>query len=107
MERILNFLDKSTNGKCYKSFKYSLDDLEVPSLIYDDKPKIVLQPKAETDKRKQKYISVKEEAEKYKGNSIFKYFLDGSRKTYKVNAARKSKVDDNTARMQSIKQLGV
>lgn len=27
--------------------------------------------------------------------------------TDKVNAARKSKVDDNTARMQSIKQLGV
>ena len=27
--------------------------------------------------------------------------------SYKVNAARKSKVDDNTARMQSIKQLGV
>ena len=25
----------------------------------------------------------------------------------KVNVARKSKVDDNTARMQSIKQLGV
>lgn len=85
MERILNFLDKSTNGKCYKSFKYSLDDLEVPSLLYDDKPKTVLQPKAETDKRKQKYVSVKEEAEKYKGNSIFKYFLDGSRKTYKVD----------------------
>ena len=30
--------------------------------------------------------------------------LDGN---FKVNAARKSKVDDNTARMQSIKQLGV
>ena len=28
-------------------------------------------------------------------------------KIFKVNAARKSKVDDNTARMQSIKQLGV
>ena len=26
---------------------------------------------------------------------------------YTVNAARKSKVDDNTAKMQSIKQLGV
>ena len=26
---------------------------------------------------------------------------------FKVNAARKSKVDDNTAKMQSIKQLGV
>lgn len=85
MEKILNFLDKTTNGKCYKSFKYSLDDLDVPSLVYDDKPKVILQPKAETDKRKQKYISVKEEANKYKKNSIFKYFLDGSRKTYKVD----------------------
>ena len=27
--------------------------------------------------------------------------------SFKVNAARKSKVDDNTAKMQSIKQLGV
>ncbi|RGL87896.1 hypothetical protein DXC44_05905 [Phocaeicola vulgatus] len=27
--------------------------------------------------------------------------------SYKVNAARKSKVDDNTAKMQSIKWLGV
>ena len=32
---------------------------------------------------------------------------DGCISVYKVNAARKSKVDDNTARMQSIKQLGV
>ena len=85
MERILNFLDKSTNGKCYKSFKYCLDDLEVPSLIYDDKSQTILQPKAETDNRKKKYISVKEDAEKHKGNSMFKYFLDGSRKTYKVD----------------------
>lgn len=30
-----------------------------------------------------------------------------SKLLFKVNAARKSKVDDNTARMQSIKQLGV
>ena len=30
-----------------------------------------------------------------------------AKEKFKVNAARKSKVDDNTARMQSIKQLGV
>ncbi|MEO4826815.1 hypothetical protein ABHZ00_18040 [Bacteroides uniformis] len=29
------------------------------------------------------------------------------RQFYKVNAERKSKVDDNTAKMQSIKWLGV
>lgn len=33
--------------------------------------------------------------------------IDATIVTIKVNAARKSKVDDNTARMQSIKQLGV
>ena len=33
--------------------------------------------------------------------------VDGNASNYKVNAARKSKVDDNTAKMQSIKQLGV
>ena len=31
------------------------------------------------------------------------YFTD----CFNINAERKSKVDDNTARMQSIKQLGV
>ena len=29
------------------------------------------------------------------------------KRKFNVNAARKSKVDDNTAKMQSIKQLGV
>jgi hypothetical protein len=50
MERILNFFDKVTNGKCYKLFKYSLDDVNVPALQYDDKPKIILEPKTETKK---------------------------------------------------------
>ncbi len=36
----------------------------------------------------------------------FKFVL-ANPMTGKVNAARKSKVDDNTAKMQSIKQLGV
>ena len=37
------------------------------------------------------------------------YFVckDTKKLKNKVNAARKSKVDDNTAKMQSIKQLGV
>ena len=61
------------------------------------------------------------------GNAVLRRFLDSDIKeirifsrdekkqddmrhhllSSKVNAARKSKVDDNTARMQSIKQLGV
>ena len=41
-----------------------------------------------------------------KSEDKIKAFLTDRVKS-KVNAARKSKVDDNTARMQSIKQLGV
>lgn len=37
----------------------------------------------------------------------YMYGTGGVSNGFKVNAARKSKVDDNTARMQSIKQLGV
>ena len=43
-------------------------------------------------------------------NTIIEFnftLLSGRIHKNKVNAARKSKVDDNTARMQSIKQLGV
>ena len=38
---------------------------------------------------------------------MYESVLSISYQAYKVNAARKSKVDDNTAKMQSIKQLGV
>ena len=40
------------------------------------------------------------------GNALY-YKKCYKAEIFKVNAARKSKVDDNTARMQSIKQLGV
>ena len=48
-------------------------------------------------------------AKNYEGATIKEAYVaeKESGKVYKVNAARKSKVDDNTARMQSIKQLGV
>ena len=34
-------------------------------------------------------------------------FISCKKEEFKVNAERKSKVDDNTAKMQSIKWLGV
>lgn len=40
-------------------------------------------------------------------NIKFSEVLNNEVENTKVNAERKSKVDDNTARMQSIKQLGV
>ena len=40
-------------------------------------------------------------------NELSEVVIKRDKSVFKVNAARKSKVDDNTARMQSIKQLGV
>lgn len=44
----------------------------------------------------------------FNGTSQYECVIDqGKIKNFKVNAERKSKVDDNTAKMQSIKWLGV
>lgn len=48
-----------------------------------------------------------EEGQECSTQKINSYFEQANLPKYNVNAARKSKVDDNTAKMQSIKQLGV
>lgn len=36
MSKILEIISKETNGKSFKSFKYSFEGIEVPTLSYDD-----------------------------------------------------------------------
>jgi len=87
METILDYIAKETDGKTYKSFKYCFDVIEVPKLIYDDKPDIRVKKIGETDKGIKKTKSLFELAKKISktGKPLFKYFLDGSRRTYKVD----------------------
>lgn len=89
MERILNILAKETSGTCYKSFKYCFESIEVPSIIYDDKQNIVFigSKSGETDKGLKTSKSLIELAKRIsQGDSpLFKYFLDGSRRAYKVD----------------------
>ena len=59
---------------------------------------IYISVNGKTSSLKWKYIKVNESL--IIDDGINKYL-------FKVNAARKSKVDDNTAKMQSIKWLGV
>jgi len=87
MKKILDFIAEETDGKNYKSYKYCFESVDVPKIDYEDKKGIQVKKKGETDKSLIKTKSLKEFADKIKknGSPLFKYFLDGSRRTYKVD----------------------
>jgi len=85
MKSILDYISEETNGKNYKSYKYCFENVEVPKLEYDDKQGIKVKKSGETDKSLKTSKSIETLAKKVQGNTLFKYFLDGSRRTYKVD----------------------
>ncbi|GAB6012454.1 hypothetical protein [Viscerimonas tarda] len=92
MGRILDYIQQSSNGKfqCYKTKKLSLDsnDNDTIAYNYDDNPVVQTTKSvfAETDRSRQGTVSLRS---MLSGNNapspIFRYFLDGSRHTYKVD----------------------
>lgn len=85
--KILDFIAKETDGKNYKSYKYCFESVEIPKLDYEDKKGIQVKKKGETDRSLTTTKSVKALADRISknGRPLFKYFLDGSRRTYKVD----------------------
>ncbi|MDE6499103.1 MAG: hypothetical protein K2K83_00130, partial [Rikenella sp.] len=37
MSRVLTFIAKETQGECFMSFKYCYDQINAPSIAYEDK----------------------------------------------------------------------
>jgi len=87
MEKILDFIAKETDGMNYKSYKYCFESVDIPKLDYEDKKGIQVKKKGETDKSLTQAKSIKNLADKISknGKPLFKFFLDGSRRTYKVD----------------------
>lgn len=87
MNGILQILAKETDGEEYNSYKYCFEFVDVPKVNYEDKKDIHIKKKGETDKSLTKSKSIKELAIKISKdrNPLFKFFLDGSRRTYKVS----------------------
>lgn len=90
MEKLIEYLAKETRGKSFKSFKYCFEGIDVPSVIYDDNNDITFKGTlGETDKGNKKgTINLKSRAERFQKNDfppLFKFFLDGSRRTYKID----------------------
>lgn len=89
MSNLLSFIAQETGGKTYSSTKFRFERIEMPKLPYDDKANIVFKRgrNGETDKNIVQPISIAQRAKDIQKSNkqLFKYFLDGSRKTYKLD----------------------
>lgn len=85
MSNIMDIIAKETNGKSYRSFKYTYEGSDALSFAYDDHQEITWERYGETEPP-EKSISMELKAKRLiSANSLFTYFLDGSRHTYKVD----------------------
>ena len=84
---ILDEIASETNGKSYKTYRYCFDGVDVPRMDYDDhKQQFTWKDHGETEYH-DKPISLKQYADRIivAQPPLFRFFLDGSRKTYKVD----------------------
>ena len=87
MEKIMELIARETKGQSFKTFKYPLDATDKPSILYqydEEKREIKWSELAETDSAVAE-VDLRELSDKIIRNTIFTYFLDGSRRTYKVD----------------------
>lgn len=84
-EKVMNILAEVTGGKSYKAHKYVLDHAYRPSVDYGDS-KIIWKRRAETTQHKA-YIDLSGLSKKLasRDDQILSYFLDGSRRVFKVD----------------------
>lgn len=81
----MNIIAEDRKGKSYNSHKYCYDTGERSGIDYDDNKDVIWKEYGETEKLKRP-VNLKDVADaKAKYPSIFAYFLDGSRHTYKVD----------------------
>lgn len=83
MITVLDEIAKETNGKSFKTYKYGFDGVAVPRLDYDDhRHRITWKQYGETEYHDRPCLV---NTQYLSAPSLFSYFLDGSRKTYKVD----------------------
>ncbi len=93
MPKVMEIIASETGGKSYNTFKYSFDSIGLPTIDYDDDSDKVMKwhEKGETVKHTAS-VSLKDEADSISGQTpLFTYFLDGSRRVFKVDDISYSK----------------
>jgi len=84
-EKVMSIMAEVTGGKSYKAHKYGLDHVDRPSVDYGDS-EIIWKRRAETTPYKT-YVDVSRLSKNLasRGEQILIYFLDGSRRIFKVD----------------------
>ncbi len=88
LQKIRTLIAQETEGDSYTSHKYCYDSFAaVPHKVYDDNVRISLRRYGETDRSLQTSKSLRRKAKNIKEYAppLFRYFLDGSRRTYKID----------------------
>ncbi|MFA5540592.1 MAG: hypothetical protein WC984_02865 [Bacteroidales bacterium] len=87
--KVLNIIANETNGRCYQSYRYCADDeIKIPTLDYEDKGDsfIIKNSYGETDTSLKTTKSLRDFSDKIINiEPLFEFFLDGSRRTYKID----------------------
>lgn len=85
-DKIMSILAEATGGKSYKAHKYDLDHADRPFIDYGE-DNIIWKKTAETNKLNRKYIPLYDLSKKLsaRNEQLLTYFLDGSRRTFKVD----------------------
>lgn len=85
-DKIMNLLAQETGGKSYKAHKYGLDHAERPFIDYGEDGTIIWKKTAETTPHRT-YVDLTGINKKLAGRNetILSYFLDGSRRVFKVD----------------------
>lgn len=85
-EKIMTMLANFTGGKSYKAHKYGLDNNERPFIDYGE-DSIIWQKISETNKGNRNYVSLVDlyKTISHRNDQLLTYFLDGSRRVYKVD----------------------
>lgn len=93
MSSVMDVIAQETNGKSYKTFKYTYEGSDTLSFAYDDHQEITWERYGETVPPETS-INLKVKADVIaREEPMFTYFLDGSRHTYKVDdIAYKNKI---------------
>lgn len=87
MSNIMDIIANETHGKSYRTFKYSFEGNDILTFNYDDHQQITWERYGETvPPASLEFSNMKLLADKLIDSTpLFKYFLDGSRRTYKVD----------------------
>lgn len=87
MERPLEIFQRHTSGKSYKTHRFCLEHEPTPGPEYNNEQNFVFKKLGESDKSIKYAVDLRytlERVRQYK-TPLFKYFLDGSRRVYKID----------------------